>query len=169
MKKNFFLYYILLMIAQILICEWFNLSAYIMLSILPAITLCIPTKYNTTAAMCIAFVSGLAIDFLAEGIMGLNALALVPVAAARESIIRFVFGDEPIIRQDSFSIKKNGIGKVLFSIILVQSIFLIIYLIADGAGARPMLFNIARFFASLGTGVILSVFVVDLLTSEERR
>ncbi|MCQ2134661.1 MAG: hypothetical protein MJY88_06805 [Bacteroidales bacterium] len=169
MKQNFFLYYILLVIAQVLICEWFNLSAYVMLSILPALVLCIPTKFSTTSSLLIAFATGFMVDFMAEGVIGLNILALVPVAAAREHVIRFVFGEEPLVREDSISIRKYGIGKVIFSIVLVQSLFLLVYIIADGAGARPFIFNILRFACSLLAGSALSVFIVDILTSEERR
>lgn len=169
MKQNFFLYYILLVIAQVLICEWFNLSAYVMLSILPALVLCIPTRFSTTASLLIAFATGFAVDFLAEGVIGLNILALVPVAAAREHVIRFVFGEEPLVREDNFSIKKYGIGKVIFSVFIVQALFLLIYILADGAGARPFLFNCMRFTCSLLAGAFLSVFMVDILTSEDRR
>lgn len=169
MKQNFFLYYILLVIAQVLICEWFNLSAYVMLSILPVLVLCIPTRFSTTTSLLIAFATGFMVDFLAEGVLGLNILALVPVAAAREHVIRFIFGDEPLIREDSISIKKYGIGKMIFAIVLVQSLFLIIYIIADGAGARPFFFNFLRYICSLLAGTALSVFIVDILTSEERR
>lgn len=169
MKQHFFVYYILLVIAQVLICEWFNLSAYVMLSILPALVLCIPTRFSTTTSLLIAFATGFMVDFLAEGVIGLNILALVPVAAAREYVISFVFGDEPLVREDNFSIKKYGIGKVIFSIFLVQSLFILIYVIADGAGARSFLFSFLRFICSVAAGTVLSVFVVDVLTSEDRR
>lgn len=168
MKQNFFLYYTLLVIAQVLICEWFNLSAYVMLSILPAMVLCIPTRYSTTTAMLIAFATGLSVDFLAEGVMGLNILALVPVAAIRERVIRFIFGAEPIVREDSFSIKKYGLEKVITAIVITQAIFLAVYIFADGAPVRPMLFNLLRFICSLAAGTLVSVFIVDILTEERR-
>lgn len=168
MKQNFFLYYILLVIAQVLICEWFNLSAYVMLTILPAIVLCIPTRYSSTVAMLMAFATGFAVDFLAEGILGLNILALVPVAAAREDIIRLIFGPEPIVREDSFSIKKYGLEKVITAALIVQAIFLIVYLIADGAAVRPFTFTLLRFICSLAAGTFVSVFIVDILTEDRR-
>lgn len=169
MKQNFFLYYILLTVAQVLICEWLNLSAYVTLSILPALVLCIPTKFSSTISLFIAFATAFAVDFMAEGVMGLNMLALVPVAAAREPVIRFIFGDELLVREDGFSVKKYGIGKVIFATVIVQALFLAFFVFADGSSTRPFLFNIIRFFASLVAGSAVSVFVVDLLTSEDRR
>lgn len=168
MKQNFFLYYILLVIAQVLICEWFNLSAYVMLSILPVLVLCIPTKFSTTASMLIAFATALSVDFLSEGVMGLNALALVPVAAARFPIIRMAFGTEPIVREDSFSISKYGIGKTITAVTLAQALFLAVYILADGAGVRPAVFYLLRFAGSLVAGTMVSIFIVDILTEERR-
>lgn len=168
MKRHFFLYYILLVAAQILLCDWFNLSPYVSLSLLPALALCIPTRYSPTAALFLTFLTGFAVDFLAEGILGLNTLALVPVGAVRLWIVRFVFGEEPIARQDNFSIRKNGLGKVIFATVLVQGLFLLVYISADGACARPMIFNLLRFFASLIAGTVVSVAAVKILTSEDK-
>lgn len=169
MKKDFFIYYVLIIIAQVLICEWFNLSAYVMLSLLPVAVFCIPTRFRTTEVLFIAFATGLAVDFLAEGTLGLNALALVPVAAVRESLIRLIFGDEPIKRQEVISIEKYGAAKMVFAIFCVQTLFLLIYLAADGAFLRPALFSMARFAASDAAGVLVSVFIAGFLTPEERR
>ena len=96
-------------------------------------------------------------------------MALVPVALVRESLIRLIFGDEPIIRQDPVSIRKYGLGKMTFAIFLVQTLFLAIYLLADGALMRPVLFSLLRLAASDAAGVLVSVLLADLLTSEERR
>lgn len=170
MKQNNFIFlYIMMTLAQILICNYFNLSQYILLSILPAIILCIPTKIGTTGALFIAFFSGLAVDLLAEGIIGLNILSIVPVAFARKSILRLIFGDELFSRKENFSIKKNGIGAVSFAILIAQTLFLIVYLWADSAGTRPFWFNVLRFPFSLISGYLLSLIVVNVLCREENR
>lgn len=169
MRQRFFFLYCLLVIAQLMISNYFDLSSYIMLSILPVMILCIPTRIGTTQALLIAFVIGLAIDMLAEGIVGLNILSIVPVAFSRKAICRFVFGEELIIRNDDFSIRKNGIGKVSFALVLAQSLFLLIYLVADGAASRTFLFFLGRFFASLIVGVLLSIAIVDIITTDERK
>ena len=56
-QYNFFLTYALLVLIQMVICNYFHLSAYILLSILPVMVLCIPIRYSTTMALCIAFVT----------------------------------------------------------------------------------------------------------------
>ena len=115
-KAQFYLVFMVLTIVQMLICNYFHLSAYLMLSILPVMVLCLPLRVGTTGAMIIAFATGLVVDLLAEGMLGLNTLALVPVAYARKGIIRLVFGDELFARKEDFSVRKNGFGKVAVAI-----------------------------------------------------
>lgn len=170
MKQNgFLLTYILLLIGQILLCNYFHLTQYVMLSILPMMIMCIPTRISTTLTLFIAFGSGLAVDMLAEGVMGINTIALVPVAFVRTNIIRTIFGEEIFNRGDSFSLSRYGIAKVSFALFLAQSLFLLIYIIADGAGTRPFWFNAARFGLSLLAGYLLSLFVVDFMNPDDRK
>ena len=44
MRNNFTVLYVLLVAAQMLICNYLHLTPYIMLSLLPALILCLPTK-----------------------------------------------------------------------------------------------------------------------------
>ena len=170
MRKSYTtLVYLLLVVVQILLCNYFHVTPYITLSILPIMILCLPLKISTVAAMIIAFVPGLSVDFLAEGLIGINALALVPVAYVRKSLIGFVFGEDLISRGEDFSIRKNGLGEVSMAILLVQSLFLIIYIAADGAGTRPFWFNAARFGASLAAGYLVALLLVDTLVPDSRK
>lgn len=170
MRKSYTtLVYLLLVVVQILLCNYFHVTPYITLSILPIMILCLPLKISTVAAMIIAFVTGLSVDFLAEGLIGINALALVPVAYVRKSLIGFVFGEDLISRGEDFSIRKNGLGEVSMAILLAQSLFLIIYIAADGAGTRPFWFNAARFGASLAAGYLVALLLVDTLVPDSRK
>lgn len=170
MRKSYTtLVYLLLVVVQILLCNYFHVTPYITLSILPIMILCLPLKISTVAAMIIAFVTGLSVDFLAEGLIGINAIALVPVAYVRKSLIGFVFGEDLISRGEDFSIRKNGLGEVSMAILLVQSLFLIIYIAADGAGTRPFWFNAARFGASLAAGYLVALLLVDTLVPDSRK
>jgi cell shape-determining protein MreD len=158
-----------MVLVQILICNYFRFSAYIMLSILPVIILCLPTKIGTGPAMLIAFATGMAVDFLSEGMIGINTLSLVPVAFIRKSIINLIFGNELFERKDNISIRKFGYGKVSFAILVVQSLFLLIYIYSDGAGMRTFLFNAIRFSLSLLSGYLLSLLIVDIIASDDRK
>ena len=169
MKKNFVLLYILLVAAQMLICNYLHVSPDLMLTLLPVLVLCLPTKVSTAAAMLIAFVTGLSVDLIAEGALGINTVALLPVALLRRSICDFIFGEELVVRGEDFSIRKYGLPKVLFALFLVLALFLVIYLWADGAATRPLLFNLIRFGVSLAAGMLLGIAVVDMLMPDDRR
>ena len=98
MKRGFWIAYILLLMAQLLLSNYFHVTPYIFLTILPVMVLCIPIRVGTVGAMFIACLSGLVIDFLSEGVIGLNALALIPVAYTRNGIIGLIFGPELFAR-----------------------------------------------------------------------
>ena len=165
-QTGFFISFILLLIVQICICNFFRLSQFVMLSILPAMILLIPIRRNTVYTMIIAFATALATDLLADGMIGLNIAALVPVAFARKGIIRLVFGEEIFARKEDVSIPRQGLWKMSLAIIMAQTLFLAIYIILDGAGTRPVWFGFARYGASLAGGYILSLFVADILSPE---
>ena len=168
-KNSYYFVFFLLVAVQMLICNYLNLSAYLMLSILPMMILCVPLRLPTFWTMLLAFLTGLAVDLLSEGLLGLNALALVPVAFVRKEVIRLIFGDELFARKEDFSVRKNGFGKVAAAIFLVQALFLGIYIWADGAGTRPLAFNAIRFGVSLAAGWALSLLIIDILAPDTRK
>ena len=169
MNQHFGIIYVLLLICQIVICNFSPLGPYIMLTVLPAMVLCIPLKISTAACMLIAFCSGLAVDWLSEGLVGINAAALVPVALARKPIARIFFGEDLLTRKDSFSFNKYGAAKISAAILSSLTIFLAIYIFLDGAGVRPFMFNLTRFVLSMLCSLIPGILVTGSLTKEERR
>ncbi len=166
-NRNIGLTYILMVIVQMFICNYFHFSMYVTLSMLPAMVLCIPLSVNTSLAMVIAFATGLATDVFSDAVLGLNAMSLVPVALTRKYIIRTFIGEETVEREESFSFRKNGLGKVSASIALCELIFFAIYIIMDGAGTRPVWFNISRLCASMAASYILSLIAIHMLSSED--
>lgn len=170
MKQTGFIFsYVILLVLQICICNFFRISPYVVLSILPVMILLIPVRKGTIFALVTAFLTGLAVDLLADGLLGLNILALVPVAFARRGIIRLVFGEEIFARQEDISIRRQGVWKMSVAIIMAQALFMLIYVWADGAGTRPFWFGLARFGASLVAGYLISLIVANILTSETSR
>lgn len=163
------LLFLLLVIAQMVICNFLQLTPFIMLSILPVMILCLPIRFGPVASMLIAFAVGLAVDLLAEGLPGINAASLVPVAFVRLWVIRLVFGDELFARGEDFTTGRSGVGKVIVATLILQGLFLAIYIALDGAGVRPLWFNAVRWAASLLTGTFVSIFVADLMAGDGRK
>lgn len=168
-NTNFGLLYVLLMVCQIILCNYTHLGPYVMLTMLPAMILCIPTNVGVIACMLTAFISGFATDWLAEGLLGLNTAALLPVAALRKWIIRIFLGEDIIARNDSFSIRKNGLGKVTLALVTATTIFLFVYITLDGAGTRPFWFCLSKFGVSLLCNWLLGLLIINTLTSDDRK
>ena len=119
--------------------------------------------------MLVAFVSGFLTDFLAEGLLGLNVAALLPVALIRKGTVRIFLGEDIIARKDSFSIKKNGLLKVSTALLVSTAVFLAVYIFLDGAGTRPFWFCAAKFGISLVCNWILGILVINTLTTDDRK
>ncbi|MBQ8060827.1 MAG: hypothetical protein IJ205_02630 [Bacteroidales bacterium] len=169
MRKTFAFTYILMVIAQMILSNYFHFTPLAMLTILPALVLCIPTKVDTFWAMVIAFATGLAVDLFAEGTLGINALSLVPVAFLRKTLIGTIFGVEPFEQKENLSIKKYGFARMSFAIIIVTALFLAIYILADCAGTRPLWFLGTKLGLSLLVSYFVSIILVNLLSYDDRR
>ena len=167
--QNFWILYILLTICQIVLCNYAYLGPYIMLTMLPVMATCIPLSVSTPVCMVIAFVTGLSVDWLSEGLIGINAASAIPVALCRKTFIRIFLGEDIINRKDSFSIRKNGAGKISILTAASLMVFLAVYIFLDGAGARPFWFGAIRFAASLAANLILALVVVGVLTPDDRK
>ena len=168
-SHNYVITYLLMVVAQILLCNYLYIGPYITVSLLPALILCLPIRTPAPIAMVIAFVTGLAVDFLAEGLPGINAFSLVPVALVRIPVISLVFGEDMISRKEEFSARRNGIGKTALALLMVQALFLFLYIIVDGAGTRSFGFNTLRFVLSLISGSALSLLLIDTIAPEARK
>lgn len=166
--EHYFLTFFILTVAQILVCNYLNLSHYITLSFLPLLVLCIPIRYGTIPSMLVAFAAGLSVDIFSEGVIGLNALSLVPVAALRIPIISAVFGTGLLARKEDLSIGKHGFFKFSTAILIAQAIFLVLYIWTDGAGMRTFSFNLLKFLCSLGAGFVVSIFILVSVSNNNR-
>jgi hypothetical protein len=151
------------------LCNFAGFSPYIMLTMLPAMIVCVPLTVSTPLCLLLAFATGLSVDWLSEGLIGINAASLVPVALMRKPLIRFFLGEDLITRSDSFSFRKNGIGKISLVLIVSLLIFLGIYVFLDGAGTRPTWFNLTRMGLSLLCNYVLALIVTNILTVDDRR
>lgn len=167
--QNYSLTFTLVLICQLFLSNYNCLGPYIMLTMLPTMILCLPISVGTFTTMLIAFGCGFATDLFAEGLLGLNVAALLPVAFCRKGLIRIFLGEDLIARKDNFSIRKNGIVKISLAQVTASAIFLAAYIFLDGAGTRPFWFCASKFFASLGCCWILGLCVINILTIDDRK
>ena len=168
-REEFWIAYVLLLVAQLLLSNYFHFTPYVLITLLPVMVLCLPIRVNTPVALLIACVTGLLVDYLADGVMGLNALALLPVALVRKGIISLVFGQELLSRKEDFSVGRCGLGPVSLAVFFASALFLVIYIWADGAGTRPFSFNLARLGASLAASFVVSMLTLGVMAPDSRK
>lgn len=158
--------YILLLIAQILLGNFFNFSQFIMISVLPVMVLMLPIRRSTVFCLVIAFIMGTAVDFFADGHLGLTAAALLPVAALRRPVIMFVFGNELFSREEDISPQRQGWEKILLATAICTAIFLAFFIIIDSAGTRAAWIDLIKFILSTILSTAVSMSVGNLIGSE---
>ena len=168
-SQHFGILYSLLLIGQIVLCNYAALGPYVVLTMLPAMIMCLPTTLRTSTCMFIAFASGLCVDWLSEGILGLNAAAAVLVALLRNGIIKIFLGEDLITRGDRFSVRKNGLSKIMVAMFTANILYLGIYILLDGAGTRPALFSLTRAGVSTACCLVLSLIVTNILSPDDRK
>ena len=168
-SQHFGILYSLLLIGQIVLCNYAALGPYVMLTMLPAMIMCLPTTFRTSTCMLVAFACGLCVDWLSEGLIGLNAAAAVPVGLFRNGIIKIFLGEDLITRGDRFSFKKNGFSKIMVAMLTATVIYLGVYIVLDGAGSRPAAFNLIRLGVSTACCLILSIVVTNILSPDDRK
>lgn len=168
-NQNFGTLYTLLVIAQILLCNYGQFSPHVLLTILPAMVLCIPPSISTISGMLIAFASGLSIDWLSEGLIGLNTAAILPVALMRKGIIKIFLGEDLITRGDRFSYRKNGFAKISTAHTICLTVFLALYIILDGAGTRPVGFCLTKGIISFVCNFLLAIIITNILSPDDRK
>ncbi|MBQ2522087.1 MAG: hypothetical protein II537_05230 [Bacteroidales bacterium] len=164
----YFLRLALLLVLQVLLLNFFPFSQYLVLSFLPAAILCVPARHGGVFALAVAFVAGFLTDFFADGMLGLTVCALLPVAYARTWILRLIFGADFFDREEDLSLRRNGFWPVLLAVFLATLLFFLIYVQADGAGTRPLWFNLLRTLLSTLVSTFLSLFTVNLFSPERQ-
>lgn len=157
--SRYFLLFLILVVAQILLNDFLNLSQYLVLSILPMLILCLPIRFGTISTMIIAFLTGFAVDFFSSGMIGMTSLALVPLALMRRGIIVLVFGEEVYSRGENISMRRQGVLKMGLGILIASAVFFTILIAVDLAGTHSFWFFLLKLALSCLVSTIVSVFL----------
>ena len=167
MRPRFVISFIAMIAIQIMLGGLLNLTQYLVISILPVMIICLPITFSTSRVLLVAFLTSLVVDFFTDGAMGLSAVALLPVAVTRNSLIRLVFGSELLSRREDISIHKQGTGKVLLAIFLATTLYCLVFVPVDCAGTRPLSFIAPRILLSVAVSTALSYYVAGVLAPRE--
>ena len=163
---RFILLCVVLIVAQVFLVNFFSLSRWVVISLLPAIILMLPLKMGHISSMLLAFLIGFVVDFFGNGMLGLTSIALVPVALSRFFVYGMVFGDEMSSRADVISISRLGVLRITLASLLMCGLYFLVYVWVDSAGTVPFWPAFLRFLLSVLVGTPVSVLVSKLLRPE---
>lgn len=166
MNLKFVLSALIITLVQVVFGNFFPLSHLITVALLPAVVISLPMRISTPWALVLAFILALLSDLFTDGVLGLSAAALLPVALTRLWTVRVVFGRDVVVRGEDISIQRQGIAKMLLALVISCGLYLCIFIWIDGAGMRAFSFNLLRFILSLAASSLLGLIVVNILTSE---
>ena len=163
---RFILVYVLMLVVQVLLCNYFGLSRYLLISVLPVLVLMLPRSMGVVLSMLVAFASGLAVDFFSTGMLGITSFALVPVALGRKALINMVFGTEVLSRDDELSISRFGLPKMTVAILQSCAAFFFLYIWVDAAGTIGFWPSVLRWLLSVLVSTPVCLYISRLLRHE---
>ncbi len=166
---KFIVTWILLVVCQIVICDCIFLGPMVTVTMLPALVMFLPLYTRTEVSMLIAFAAGFAVDWLSDGVLGLNMAALVPVALMQKPLVRLFIGEDTVVRTEALSVGKSGWMRMLALVTVATAVFLLIYVVLDGAGERSFGFTAARFGCSLAASLPLMAIVIHIFSTRNAR
>ena len=156
----------ILVIVQIVLCNFLDLSRYIFLSILPLLMMMLPLRFGNIPMMLAGFALGFVTDFFSTGMLGLTSAALVLVGLGRNSVMQLVFGEELVGREDGFSLSRVWIPKFAFATMLLCALYVLVYVWAEDAGTSGFWALLLRFVLSTLGSTLVSVPLATTLRSE---
>ena len=163
---RFVIVFVLLVLVQIVLCNFLNLSRYAVLSYLPVLILMLPVRWNRIVMMLFAFALGFLVDFFSTGMLGLTSLALVPVALSRGLVVAGMFGDELGSREGELSLSRFGLPKFALATLLLCALYFIVYVWADSAGTLAFWQCALRVLLSVLVSMPVCLFIATILRPE---
>lgn len=158
MKLNFrtLLTIFFFIIVQLLIENYLSLGVRIHITILPFLILGFSYKYSTISMMLIAFGLGLSVDIFGNGIIGLNAAALVAVAFTRESFLKNLVNQRSMENLSAPSPREMGLSPYIIYLIFTYSVFFIFFIPLESMSIFPFFQNLIKLILSIIINVILA-------------
>lgn len=131
---------LILIICQILLSEYVNIWPILYIAIFPQFIILLPPTTNRSVQMLTALALGLCIDIFADGVLGLNAAALVAMAYLRPSVLKITLSRGLLENSDNQPLlhKNVEIQKLAMLTAIMLAIFFCVYVAIDSAGTFPL-------------------------------
>lgn len=153
----------IILIAQILVSDFVNIWPMLYVAIFPIYIISLPLSLNRTIYMLIALLYGLCIDLFADGVIGLNAAALVALAYTRMFFAKIILSKANVESMENQTITSKNIEIPKYALLLLfeYSTFFIVYILLDSYNNSPITFVALRFIISVVANTIITI-LIDL-------
>jgi hypothetical protein len=149
-------------IIQLIISVFFDYQPIVYITLLPLMVISFPIEMRSYKSLPLAFLLGLLIDLLVDGVLGLNAGAATLLSLFRRPLSLFIFGEEKFSRSIFPTIRESSLVRHIFFFVVSISIFMLFYMSFDGVLYRGYIFNLVRFGITLVANLMLYL-LIDLL------
>lgn len=168
-NKRFIFCFVMALLVQMVLAKYCQAAPYLYISLLPAMILCMPTSRKTGWTMTVAFIAALAVDTLADGVPGLNAVALVPVAAGQKYVIKRIIDEDIVERHYTLSLQGYGYLRVGTALAILSAVYFTLYTVIDCAGTRNFGFILMKIVVSWGASIIFGMILINVLCPYQRK
>ncbi|MDO4736033.1 MAG: hypothetical protein Q4B21_03345, partial [Bacteroidia bacterium] len=153
----------IILLAQILISDFINIWPMLYFAIFPIFIISLPLSINRSLYMLIAMFYGFCIDFFADGVIGLNAAALVALAYTRLFFAKVVLSkaNTDSLENQPITTKFIEIPKYTLIVLFAYFIFFAVYLLLDSFNNSPLTIFLLRLAICVFVNTILTL-IIDL-------
>lgn len=140
---------VFLLLIQLLISGYINIWPMLYIAVFPLLVITLPYTCNHIVSILTAFCFGLLVDILSDGVLGLNAAAIVAITYFRPLLFRVAVSKTTL--ENTIEITQRTIGTTQFLLItaLSYAIFFTIYIALDSWGYFSFIYTIARFLLNI--------------------
>ncbi len=147
---------ILLLFMQLLVSGYINIWPMLYIAVFPLVLILLPYKTNSTPSMCIAFVLGLLVDILSDGILGLNATSAVALAYFRPVIFRLFVNKNTLENLVEINHGALGLSQFISITALSYATFFIFYITLDSWGYFSFIYTTIRFLINIVANTVIA-------------
>jgi hypothetical protein len=149
----------IIIICQALLSEYVNIWALLYIAIFPQFIILLPTSMNRSLYLITAFALGLCIDLFSDGILGLNAAALVAMAYSRPLILKFTLpkGNFDSNENSPLTLRTIEITSLTLITALLLTVFFAAYILIDSAASFTFGYTVLKLVVCIIANTLVSI------------
>lgn len=149
----------LMVVCQILLSEYVNIWAILYIAIFPQFIILLPPSMNRSLHLIVAFLLGLCIDFFADGVLGLNAAALVAMAYTRPFFLKLTLSKGNMDNAEGLPLtpKTVEIPKLIMLNTLMLAVFFTAYILLDSAAGFSLWYTLLKIGICVAVNSIITI------------